>query len=143
MSDILRKQRERDRFMYPMSLLWQDEKDAEEGIERGPAPMPVPDEEGNFEKGYSAEPYVAPENPSDEPDYELTDDASPSKLPLIQQLQQQPEMLGPGDDTQPAMEPESQGGYAEGQKEVFQSGLSLLTVGCLRRWKTHSPVIQM
>lgn len=39
-------------------------------------------------------------------------DEPPADMPLIQQLQQQPEMLGPGDDKQPVREPESQREYA-------------------------------
>lgn len=112
MSDILRKQRERDRFMYPISLLWQDEKD--DGIAVRPEEYPENSPE-NTGPPIAVGPEDYPENdPSLEgiDPIELTDDASPSKLPLIQQLQQQPEMLGPGDDTQPEMEPESQEEYA-------------------------------
>ena len=43
-------------------------------------------------------------------------DEPPVDMPLIQQLQESG-MLGPGDDKQPAREPESQGGYAEGYEK--------------------------
>ena len=111
MSDILRKQRERDRFLYPMSLLWQDEKD--DGIAVRPEEYPENNPE-NTGPPIAVGPEDYPENdPSLEgtDPIELTDDVSPSKLPLIQQLQQAETL------EQPASEPESQGGYAEGYEK--------------------------
>ena len=95
----------------------------------------VPDPEATG-KEYSNLPYTIPENPSDEPNYELLEsdymkgadqllppmavpaegpdeppvDEPPVDMPLIQQLQESG-MLGPGDDKQPAREPESQEEY--------------------------------
>ena len=118
-----------DRF-----LNWQSGKPEEE--EKAYENLPyVRDPEAG--KGYENLPYTAPENPGDEPDYEVLDseymkgadqlvppriaqmpmpavdpDEPPADMPLIQQLQQQPEMLGPGDEKQPVKEPQSQEEYA-------------------------------
>lgn len=99
-----------DRF-----LNWQSGKPEDDGIAVRPEEYPENDPE-NTGPPIAVGPEDYSENdPSLEgtDPIELTNDASPSKLPLIQQLQQQPEMLGPGDDTQP----QSQGDYAEGYEK--------------------------